>query len=182
MRSDRKTITPKKWMRAFVGCMFTTLVATSHVVQAQEWGGVVGSFDGIRRQAVIYQTAPLLQKEFAGHPLDLSLEYSLGTVRAPSATDNRELWQVGITPFARWWFASNTGVEMGLGVNLFSGVQLGDKDISSAFQFGSSAGLIHRLQGTPWLIGLRFSHFSNASLKEPNQGQDYLQLHVRYVF
>ncbi len=168
--------------RTVVACMLATLVAVSHVADAGELGVLAGGLDGYHSLALSYQTAPLWRGEFAVRPLDVSLEYSLGRVRAPSGQSNRDLLRVGVTPFARWWFASNTGIELGVGANVFSGTHLGDKDISTAFQFGSSVSLLHRLQGTPWLLGLRLTHYSNASIKQPNPGQSYLQLRASYVF
>ena len=38
------------------------------------------------------------------------------------------------------------------------------------------------LQGTPWLLGLRLTHYSNADIKQPNPGQDYVQLRASYFF
>lgn len=162
--------------------VLTTLAVASHVVCADELGGLAGSLDGYRNLALGYQTTPLWQGALAAHPLDLSLEYSLGMVRASSDQPNRDLWHVGVTPFGRWWFAANTGVELGIGGNVFSGTRLGDKNISTAFQFGSSVGLFHRLQGTPWLLGLRLTHYSNADIKQPNPGLDYVQVRASYVF
>ena len=159
-----------------------TLVAVSLLFPADVFCGAGQGLDGYHSIALSYQTAPFWQGELAAHPLDVSLEYSLGMVRAASGQSNRDLLHVGVTPFARWWFASNTGVELGVGANVFSGTHLGDKNISTTFQFGSSVGLFHRLQGTPWLLGLRLTHYSNADIKQPNPGQDYVQLRASYFF
>jgi len=167
--------------RTGVACALAALVAVSGVADAGELGVSVGSLDRYQSMALSYQTAPLWREEFAAHSLDVHLEYSLGQVRTSSVQRNHDLRRVGVTPFARWWFASNTGVELGVGANVFSGTHLGDKDISTAFQFGSSVGLLHRLQGTPWLLGLRLTHYSNASIKKPNPGQSYLQVRASYV-
>ncbi len=168
--------------RATVACALAALVAASGVAHAGELGVAAGSLDGYRSLALSYQTGPVWRGEFLQHPLDLNLEYSLGQVRAPSSQSNRDLLHIGLTPTARWWFASSTGVELGIGANVFSGTHLGEKDTSTAFQFGSSVGLLHRLQGSPWLLGLRLTHYSNASIKKPNPGQSYLQLRASYVF
>ena len=168
--------------RTGVACALAALVAVSGVADAGELGVSVGSLDRYQSMALSYQTAPLWREEFAAHPLDVSLEYWLGQVRAPSGQSNRDLLRVGVTPFARWWFASNTGVKLGIGADVFSSTHLGDKDIATAFQFGSSVGLLHRLQGTPWLLGLRLTHYSNAGIKQSNPGQNYLQLRASYVF
>jgi lipid A 3-O-deacylase len=177
MMNDKNTLP-----RMVVVCVLATLVAASHAVHADEVGVLAGGHDGYHNLALSYQTAPLWQGEFAAHPLDASLEYSLGMVRAPSGQPDRDLLHVGVTPFARWWFASNTGAELGVGANVFSGTHLGDKDISTAFQFGSSVGLFHQLQGTPWLLGLRLTHYSNAGIERPNPGQNYVQLRASYIF
>jgi len=166
--------------RALVVGVLAALGAASHAA-AGELGVLAGSGNGYHSLALSYQTAPVWQGEFVAHPLDVSLEYSLGQVRTSSVHRNHDLLRVGVTPFARWWFASNTGVELGVGANAFSGTHLGDKDISTAFQFGSSVGLLHRLQGTPWLLGLRLTHYSNAGIKKPNPGQNYLQVRASYV-
>ena len=162
--------------------LLATLLAANPIVHADELVVVAGSLDGYRNLAVAYQTAPLWQATLVGHPLEVSLEYSLGQVRASGGQSYRDLAHIGLTPFARWWFASNTGAELGIGANLFSGTHLGDKDLSTSFQFGSSVGLVHRFQDTPWLLGLRLTHYSNASIKEPNRGQDYIQLRASYTF
>ena len=162
--------------------LLATLLATNHVAHADELGIMAGSLDGYRSLALAYQTAPVWQAVLADHPLEVSLEYSLGMVRATDGQSNRNLTHIGLTPFARWWFASNTGAELGIGANVFSGTHLGKKDLSTAFQFGSSIGLVHRFQDTPWQLGLRLTHYSNASIKEPNPGQDYIQLRASYRF
>jgi len=161
---------------------FLLVMSFADYVQAQELSLIGGGYDNYRHIDLSYQTSALWQKEFEDRILDLSVEYSLGIVRAISGLYNPELRHIGITPFARWWFTRYTGVELGIGVNIFSGVHLGDKVISTSFQFGDSIGLFHRIQGTAWLLGLRYTHYSNGGIKEPNPGQDYIQLRVGYVF
>lgn len=177
MRNDKNV-----WLPRVVACLPAILAAASHAVHADEFGVIAGAESGYQRLALNYQTAPVWRGEFAAHPAEVSLECSLGMVRADAGRSDRELWQAGVTPFARWWFASDTGIELGIGANVFSGTHLGDKEISTAFQFGSSIGLLHRLQGTPWQLGLRLTHYSNADIKAPNPGQDYVQLRAGYAF
>lgn len=154
--------------------------SSSHADELTVLGG--GS-KGYHNLTLAYQTSPIWHGAAGASPLDLSLEYSIGGVEAPNGTrGNRTLWHVGVTPMLRWWFAPNTGAEFGIGANLFSGTKLGGKQISTAYQFGDSVGVFHRLQGTPWLLGLRYTHYSNADIKRPNPGQDYIQLRVSYVW
>jgi len=168
-------------LRRILACLSVLLTIASQPVQADEFGLIAGAESGYQRLALNYQTAPKWRGVLGKRPLDASLEYSLGMVRANSGRSDRELLQAGITLFARWWFAPDTGIELGSGANVFSGTHLGNKNISTAFQFGSSIGLFHRLQGTPWQLGLRLTHYSNAGIKNPNPGQNYLQLRASYV-
>lgn len=161
--------------------LLAALGTASHAAVG-ELGVLAGSGNGHHSFAWNYQTAPVWEGEFAAWPLDVSLEYSLGQVRAPTGRSNRDLLRLGVTPFARWWFSRSSGVELGVGVNLFSGTRVGDKDLATALQFGSSIGVLHRLRSTRWLIGVRLTHYSNAGIKQPNPGQDYFQLWTSYVF
>lgn len=166
---------------ALVIGLLAALGTASHAAVG-ELGVLAGSGNGHHSFAWNYQTAPVWEGEFAARPLDVSLEYSLGQVRAPTGRSNRDLLRLGVTPFARWWFSRSSGVELGVGVNLFSGTRVGDKDLATALQFGSSIGVLHRLRSTRWLIGVRLTHYSNAGIKQPNPGQDYFQLWTSYVF
>ncbi|MGB4466688.1 MAG: acyloxyacyl hydrolase [Azovibrio sp.] len=169
--------------RTAVACLLATLGVANHAVHADEFGVAAGGMDGYHSLSLNYQKAPFWEGTLAGHPVDVSLEYSIGAVRAPDDGDSsRTLGRIGLTPFARWRFASNTGIEFGIGANVFSGTHLGDKEISTAFQFSSALGLFHRLEGSPWGLGLRLTHYSNAGIKDPNPGQNYLQLRASYVF
>lgn len=167
--------------RALVVGVMVALGAASHAA-AGELGVLAGSGNDYRSLVLSYNTAPVWQPEFTARPLDVSLEYSLGHVSAPTGQSNRHLLRLGVTPFARWWLSASSGIELGVGAHVFSGTRLGQRNISTAFQFGSSIGVLHRLRGTPWLIGLRLTHYSNAGIKQPNPGQDYLQLRASYVF
>ena len=166
---------------ALVIGVLAALGAASHAA-AGELGVLAGSGRGYHSLALSYQPVPVWRGELEAHPVDVSLEYSLGQVRAPNGQSNRDLLRLGVAPFARWWLSANSGIELGVGPNVFSGTRVGDKDISTALQFGSSIGVLHRLRSTRWLIGLRLTHYSNAGIKQPNPGQDYLQLRVSYVF
>jgi len=168
--------------RALVGGLLAMQGGAMHVVHADELGLEAGGLDGYRGMALNYQGVALWRGALAARPLELNLEYSFGVVQAVSGPSNRSLAHLGLTPFARWWLGANTGAEVGVGPNVFSGVHLGNKDTSTAFQFGSSLGLFHRLQDSPWLFGIRLTHYSNAGIKDPNPGQNYVQLRVSYVF
>ena len=96
-----------------------------------------------------------------------------------------ELGLVEITPVLRFrpgdgaspWF-----VEAGIGATLMTRVYRTDgKQFSSAYNFGDHLA-IGRSFGAPQNheIALRIEHYSNGGLKEPNPGENFLQL--RYVY
>jgi lipid A 3-O-deacylase len=151
--------------------------------QAAELSALWGAGkEGYNNATLAVQTGPLWTHDLAHSKIDVVLEASAGQVTGPSGSAHRSLTHLGLTPFARWWFAPDTAMEFGIGANVFSGTYLGSKHISTAYQFGDSIGLLHRVAGTPWTLGARFTHYSNADIKRPNPGQDYLQLRVGYSF
>jgi lipid A 3-O-deacylase len=91
--------------------------------------------------------------------------------------------QLGITPVLRlhphaWgggWF-----VEMGIGANLLLPVyQSRSKRFSTTFNFGDHLAIGRRFgQNDRHEVALRIQHFSNAGIREPNPGEDFVQ--IRY--
>lgn len=160
---------------ASLACMAQTQAAEVSAL----WGAGRG---GDNNATLAVQTGPLWTRNLAHSKLDVVLEGSVGQVTGPSGSAHRSLTHVGLTPFARWWFAPDTAMEFGIGANVFSGTYLGSKQISTAYQFGDSIGLLHRFSGTPWTLGARFTHYSNADIKRPNPGQDYFQVRVAYSY
>jgi len=79
----------------------------------------------------------------------------------------------GITPFA----------EAGLGFHLLSDTHIGTSDLSSAFQFGSLLGIGVGFGGRgQYELSYRFTRFSNADIKKPNDGLDMHLLKLGYNF
>lgn len=177
-RSNRPHLRPKVLAAALV--MAACLTSAQAAELSFLWG--VDKGDTYRNATLALQSAPFWQHDFAHSKLDVVLEGSLGQVTSSTGSGARHLTHVGLTPFARWWFAPQTAVEFGIGANVFSGTTIGAKTISTAYQFGDSIGLLHRFAGTPWTLGARLTHYSNADIKRPNPGQDYLQLRVGYSF
>ncbi len=79
----------------------------------------------------------------------------------------------GVTPFA----------EAGLGVHLLSGTHIGNNDLSTAFQFASLVGVgLGFGERGQYELTYRFTHFSNADIKQPNDGIDLHLLKLGYNF
>lgn len=102
-----------------------------------------------------------------------------------------ELYQGGAFAVARL-SPARTGVypylEAGIGVNLISSDHFGPRRLSTHFQFGELLGV-----GLAWgaaepggsgeiSFGVRFSHYSNARIKTPNDGVEALQFALGYRF
>ena len=74
-------------------------------------------------------------------------------------------------------------IDLAVGFYLLSRTSIGDKDISTSFQFGDhvGAGLRFGSRGE-FEIGYRFEHISNASIKTPNPGINFHMLRFMYRF
>ena len=104
--------------------------------------------------------------------------------RGGHATDHGVLTQVALVPTLRYRFGEGDSpwfVEGGIGATITSSVyRSSDKHFSTAFNFGDHIG-VGRAFGAARKdeIVLRAEHFSNAGIKHPNPGENFLEL--RYV-
>jgi hypothetical protein len=102
-------------------------------------------------------------------------------------SDSQNSTQVGVTPAVRWrpngwdngWF-----VEGGIGLNvIFPKYDTRKKAFSTTFNFGDHVAIGKRFgadQQHEW--SLRFQHFSNARIKNPNPGENFLQFRYTQRF
>jgi len=70
-------------------------------------------------------------------------------------------------------------VEAGIGVSLFTGASAGDQDFGSAFNFEDRIGAGLKFAGGQ-KVGIRAIHYSNASIKQPNDGIESYSLFYSY--
>lgn len=92
-----------------------------------------------------------------------------------------EVFQIGVTPSLRWWFAGDRRwfADAGIGLNYFTPhFRTADRRFGSKFNFGDHVGVGWRGQDGNWEWGLRFQHFSNAGIQRPNPGEDIVHLRV----
>ena len=71
-------------------------------------------------------------------------------------------------------------IEAGIGVAAFADTDLEDNDLGSSFQFEDRNGAGLRFSGQE--IGIRALHYSNAGIKQPNDGVEAYTLHYRTSF
>lgn len=67
-------------------------------------------------------------------------------------------------------------IEAGIGVAVFSNTQIEDNKLGSAFNFEDRIGFGVRFNGGHE-VGIRATHYSNAGIKEPNDGIESYALH-----
>ena len=102
-----------------------------------------------------------------------------------AAGEHEDLFDIGFTPVLRIQPNGLGGpyVEAGIGLHLLSHSSIGDRRMSTAFQFGDHLGIGYRF-GTKgsYDLGYRFQHLSNASIKRPNPGINFHQIRLQYNF
>jgi lipid A 3-O-deacylase len=128
------------------------------------------------------------KRDFASGTASGYWEASFGRWSAEGAGgghDSAWVTQLGVTPVLRWrprswndrWF-----FEAGIGANvLLPKYSSRDKRFSTAFNFGDHLAIGYRFgDANRHEVALRLQHFSNAGIKHPNPGENFLQL--RYAF
>ncbi len=114
-------------------------------------------------------------------------EFSLGHWRTDLHARTRSVAQIGVTPSLRFYFAGQRSgwfVEGGIGINyLTPNYQRGDKRFSTRWNFGDHLALGRRFgDAAQHEIALRLQHYSNAGVKKPNPGENFLQLRYAWYF
>ena len=103
---------------------------------------------------------------------------------APPGT-NKDITEIGLTPVFRIQPNGLAGpyAEAAIGFHLLSKTKIGDKNMSTNFQFGDHVGVGYRFGAKQSLdLGYRFQHLSNAGIKRPNPGINFHQIRLQYHF
>jgi hypothetical protein len=98
---------------------------------------------------------------------------------------NKSITEIGLTPVFRVQGDGLTGAygELGIGAHLLSETTIGDKTLSTAFQFGDHIGLGYRFGvKQAFDISYRYQHLSNGGIKKPNNGINFNQIRLQYHF
>lgn len=146
------------------------------------WGAKLGYHDDYRRLGLVYETPAWWSHESTNEWGRLELTGELGAWYWEAQNgDPDSMWQASATPMLRWWPNEFFYTEIGVGLTVLSRTHFADKDLGTAFQFGNHIG-VGALIGENHRIGLRYSHFSNAGIKEPNPGLDLIELSYTYQY
>jgi hypothetical protein len=114
-------------------------------------------------------------------------EVDLGRWQTVGRPDNKGFTQVGVTPVFRLYphgIGNGFFVEAAVGANFISPVYRNDNKLfSTTFQFGDHLAAGMRFgDKQSHEIALRFQHFSNAAIKHPNPGENFVQLRYAHRF
>lgn len=113
---------------------------------------------------------------------DLSLARWRSDKYRDVADAHQNLWAIGISPVLRLASKENAGMyfEAGLGPHLLSDLyDNNSRQLSTRFQFGSHIGLGY-VFSNKLDTALRFQHYSNGGIKDPNDGVNFLLLRISY--
>lgn len=137
--------------------------------------------------ALVYEWAhgdPALPRWLDWTGADPRLEIGAAVWRAQHDSIERQTI-VGVTasPMLRWSLdrmaAGQPFVDFGVGPRLWSGAQLGeDHRFGTALEFGTTLGLGLRRGG--YDVFMRIEHTSNAGIRQPNTGINFLQIGLAF--
>jgi hypothetical protein len=91
------------------------------------------------------------------------------------------LVDVSATPVVRFPLVSGVFADIGIGVHIMSEHEIGQRELSTPYHFGSIAGLGVEF-GRDYDLSLRAQHLSNASVDPPNPGIDFVLLRLGFHF
>lgn len=115
---------------------------------------------------------------------DLTLSQWRGNAHKNVPGARQNITVIGITPVFRFQKDSLKGfyAEAGIGANYLSELyDNNDQQLSTRFQFGDHLGIGYVFQNN-MDIGLKIQHFSNGSIKKPNDGVNFAVIRVSYPF
>jgi hypothetical protein len=115
---------------------------------------------------------------------DLSLAQWRAKRFGPTENGTANITDVGLTPVFRLQSDDRRGAyaEIGVGIHYLSRLYNNDgRRLSTRFQFGDHLGVGYVFRNNVDL-GLKIQHFSNGSIKKPNDGADFIVLKVSSTF
>jgi len=104
------------------------------------------------------------------------------------ARTHANIMDIGFTPVFRIQQTTRSFIapyaEAAVGLHFLSATSLNaQRQFGSSFQFGDHLGAGIRFGDKgQYDVGYRYQHFSNAGIKEPNQGINYNELRLQYHF
>ena len=126
---------------------------------------------------------------WGGGAVSSYLEAAIGRWRTEDSGVQHTAWvtQLGLTPVLRYrWNGGDSPwfLDAGIGVNVLTPVfRDGNRQFSTAFNFGDHIALGRSFGADrKQELSLRLQHFSNAGIKHPNPGINFIQLRYTVAF
>lgn len=151
----------------------------------------IGLAEGASQSATVGMTWPWPRSwQFDSRSLTGHWDAYLSHWRSYSATvagSRESLTQIGLVPVFLWRFNQGRSawfVEGGIGVSYTdSNYQTPDKRFSTCFNFADHLGLgVNFGAAGQQELALRLQHISNAAIRQPNPGENFIQLRYSRVY
>lgn len=140
-----------------------------------------GQPHGIRHTAIAVETASVWERALGTWQARLTPAFELAQWSATAARGASSLGALAVLRLSPGEGAWRPFVEAGLGIAAFSNTQIGSRNIGSGFQFTEQLGAGLEWNGK-FSLGWRYTHYSNAGLRKPNDGLDAHTLLIGYRF
>lgn len=154
-------------------------------VQAADNGAFslrLGGQGAYQRAELAWESPTLWARKFdGGSRLALVGELGVAYWNASGSRSPDSMTQLSAIPFLRWSVGERFYLEAGVGPTFLSRTRFADKKLSTSLQFGDHLGVGAYVTDNS-RVGLRVSHFSNASIKRPNAGLNIVQLLYSYEY
>lgn len=142
----------------------------------------IGKNTNYRRLALSYETSHFWEHRLSPQWGELRLSAEFGAAYWEARRVSSEsMGQVTAALMLKWWATDSFYIELGTGPTLLSRSEFAQRKLSTRFQFGSNIGAGITLN-KKHRLGVRYSHYSNANLKKPNQGLDIFALVYEFQF
>lgn len=169
-------VTPAAYSQP-VGDTGTSAAVVQHDNTVSAIGLRVGHHGQYRTASAFWQTPAGWSHDFSNGWGRIDL---LGEISAThwDARNGRHssMWQGGAAALLRWWPSETPFfLEAGFGPTFISRTRFADYGLSTSLQFGSHLGVGY-VFNKRHQVSLRASHFSNASIKRPNDGLNLIQV------
>jgi lipid A 3-O-deacylase len=182
------------WLRLGIrlGLLLVACGGFAPAVRAAEVPLAVGAVYGYGDDTDIYGVqavwTPRSDNEFlTRHDLGLRLSAQVSRwVARESQAQYHSLTDGNLMAELRYWLApmeaARPFIEAGLGIHLLSHVHIADRNMTTAFDFGSqaAAGLLFGENGR-YELSLLIHHASNGRIKQPNDGLTYGGIRFRML-
>lgn len=162
---------------AVLSCALPTASASAAdvVLKYGDGGG------GYERSGIGIRLAPVWSDDWGGWDATLRPEVELSRFRytgsRPGPDGLTQGGAIGLLRLQRDSARVSPYAEVGLGAAMLSRDRLGNKELSTRFQFSQHVGLGLEF-AAKWWLGWQYSHYSNGDIEKPNDGLDVHQIVV----